>query len=226
MMERPRRSTARPDYKKLSDVVLPRAKRSDCGSKSKLYAVSVVERQPEHRRVKIHYMGYGVQHDEWRDEEEIIVLEDPSPRPFSLYMELGDRIKQGLNSGRKVSPIVRVDMIFDKVQFDGGLKQCGVLVRTLHGTERYRINHYRDLNSLLGRNWHIRGLNSNGDYCYVVLETVEFYLHKRQPLQEFFPAQGKPLCNPRDLGYMLTFSFVRGDGTPSDFGKNKEIFFE
>ena len=67
---------------------------------------------------------------------------------------------------------------------------------------------------VLGRNRHFRGLNSNGDYCYVVLETVEFYLHKRQPLQEFFPAQGKPLCNSRDLGYMLTFSFGRGDGHP------------
>ena len=71
----------------------------------------------------------------------------------------------------------------------------------------------------VGRNWHFRSLRLN--YCYIVLETVEFYLHKRQPLQEFVPAQGKPLCNPRDLGYMLTFSFVRGDGTPSDFGKNK-----
>ena len=91
-------------------------------------------------------MEYGFQHDKWRDEEEIIVLEDPSPRPFSLYMELGDRIKQGLNSGRKVSPVVRADMTFDKVQFDGGLKQCVVLVRTLRGTESYRINHYRDLN--------------------------------------------------------------------------------
>ena len=91
-------------------------------------------------------MEYGFQHDKWQDEEEIIVLEDPSPRPFSLYMELGDRIKQGLNSGRKVSPLVCADMTFDKVQFDGGLKQCVVLVRTLRGTESYRINHYRDLN--------------------------------------------------------------------------------
>ena len=49
------RSTARPDYNKLSDVVLPKAKRSDCGSK--LYAVSVVESQPECRKVKTHYVG-------------------------------------------------------------------------------------------------------------------------------------------------------------------------
>ena len=156
-MERPR-STARPDYRKLSDVVLPRAKRSDCGSK--IYAVSIVERQPKYTRVKIHCVGYGSQHNDLRDEEDIVVLEDPSPRPFSLYMKLGERIKQGLNSRRKVSPAVCVDMTFDKIQFDGGFKQCGVLVHTLHRTGRYTINLCRDLNSLLGRNRHFHGLNS------------------------------------------------------------------
>ena len=108
--------SARPNYRKLSDVVLPKAKRSDCGSK--IYAVSIVERQPEYRRVKILYMGYGSQHNELQDEEEILVLEDPSPRPFSLYMELGERIKQWRNSTSVTSC---VDRTFDKVQFDGGL---------------------------------------------------------------------------------------------------------
>ena len=130
-------------------------------------------------------MGYRSQHYEWRDEEERVVLEDPSPRPYSLYMELGDRIKQGLNSGRKVSPVVRVDMTFDKVQFDGVVSLFAHFVE-----HRYRINHCQDLNSLLGRNWHFHGLNSNGDFSYVMLETVEFYLHKHQPLQEFFPTEG------------------------------------
>ena len=35
-----------------------KSRRSDCGSKSKLYVVSVVERQPEHRRV-IRYTTWG-----------------------------------------------------------------------------------------------------------------------------------------------------------------------
>ena len=49
--------SARPDYRKLSDVVLPKAKRSDCGSK--IYAVSIVERQPEYDRTsdKVQFDG-------------------------------------------------------------------------------------------------------------------------------------------------------------------------
>ena len=34
--------------------------------------------------------------------------------------------------------------------------------------------------------WDFRGLNTNGDYGYVVLETVEFYLHSRWQFIECF----------------------------------------
>ena len=54
--------------------------------------------------------------------------------------------------------------------------------------DRYN-SHYRNLNVLLGKNWYFRGLNSQGDFCYVIKGTVEFYLHKRHPLQEFFPTE-------------------------------------
>ena len=46
--------------------------------------------------------------------------DDPVPRPFTLYTELRNKIKSALNS-RKESPVVRIDMPFDKLQFDGGL---------------------------------------------------------------------------------------------------------
>ena len=29
---------------------------------------------------------------------------------------------------------------------------------------------------------------------------------------------------PRELGYMLVFTFIRGDGVKQDFGKDKDIF--
>ena len=186
--------------------------------------------------MKVHYVGYGSQHDEWRDEADIVPLDvsdterdcDPVPRPFSLYSELRNKIKTALSSGRKESPVVRIDMPFDKLQFDGGLKQYGIFVRTFRGIDRYNIGHYRDLNVLLGKNWHFRGLNSQGDFCYVIKGTVEFYLHKRHPLQEFFPTEEgvETLRQTLDLGYMLTFNFVRGDGTPTDFGKDRVIFYE
>jgi len=107
------------------------------------------------------------------------------PRPFSLYFELRNKIKIVLNSGRKESPVIRIDMPFDKLQFDGGLKQYGTFVRTFRGIVRCNINHYGDLNVLLGKNWHFRGLNSQGDFCYCRVlsaqasSTARIFPHRR-----------------------------------------------
>ena len=72
----------------------------------------------------------------------------------------------------------------------------------------------------------IRGINPKGDFCYVILSTLEYYLHKREPLKEYFPSDGSDEFNlkVRDLGYMLVLVFVRGDGTREEFGNNSDIF--
>ena len=97
--------------------------------------------------------------DECSDPESPVLL------PFSLYFELGNAIKKPLNSGRKESPHVHIEMEFDKLQFTGGLKAYSTSSRTYRGIERYKITSYKNLDPLLGKNWHIRGLNSNGDFC-------------------------------------------------------------
>ena len=195
-----------------------------------LYAVEIVDYDGE-GRVKINYVGYSSCHDEWRDEAEIVPIE-PQPvensmetdnlyTPFSLYNELGSRIKSSLMSQRKESPTVRIELPFDKVLFEGELKACGKELRHFCGVQRYKITKYADLNPLLGQNWHLHGINSNGDFCYVILSTLEYYLHKCEPLKEYFPsASGSEnfILKPRDLGDMLTFIFVRGDGTREEFG--------
>ena len=120
-------------------------------------------------RVKIHYVGYSSSHDEWRDETEIVSI-DPQPSehlmetdcisngvmyaPFSLYNELGSRIKSSLISRRKESPTVRIELPFDKVLFEGGIKVCGTESRYYRGVQKYKIAKYADLNPLLGQNWH------------------------------------------------------------------------
>ena len=105
---------------------------------------------------------------------------------------------------------------------------CGTESMSKHyrGVQRYKITKYADLNPLLGNNWHFRGINPNGDFCYVILSTLEYYLHKREPLKEYFPSNGSKdfILKPRDLGYMLVFIFVRGDGTREEFGNNSDIF--
>ena len=115
-------------------------------------------------------------------------------------------------------------MCFDKLLYDGGLAKLGTWKRKFQGRDRYTIKKYSDLDSLLGANWHWRGLNAAGDFCYVILNTVEFYIYQRRCLKEFLPMPSSHTQVTRDLGYSVVFSFVRGDGTPHQFGKDKSIF--
>ena len=122
----------------------------------------------EHR-VKVHYVGFASKYDEWKDASELESLEtdevdeedseDGSSvtsyfQPYSLYKNLSVKIKQALSCGRKSSPTVRIVMPFDVIQFNGGLKLCGVPSKKVRGIQQYHIRHYCDLNFLLGRNWH------------------------------------------------------------------------
>lgn len=72
-------------------------------------------------------------------------------------------------------------MPFDRIEFDGGLRLCGKEKRCVHGVQRFSIIRFQDLNGLLGVNWHFRGINVNGDFCYVI---VEYYLYHRRPLKD------------------------------------------
>ena len=49
----------------------------------------------------------------------------------------------------------------------------------------YTISHFKNLEDLLGKQWHLRILNDKGDYCYVMLHTISFYLSKGQSIKEY-----------------------------------------
>ena len=150
-------------------------------------------------------------------------------QPFSLYRELTIKIKKALTCGTKNSPAARICLSFDIIQFNGGLKAVGVPSKIIGGIQYYRISHYHDLNPLLGRNWHFRGLNTNGDYGYVVMATVEFYVHKNKQLLEYYPDisdDGSLSQSTFDTGYSLTFCFVCAYGTMTTFGKDKGVFYD
>ena len=73
---------------------------------------------------------------------------------------------------------VRIDMPFNRLLFNGGLKQKAFHQGRSHGHDIYGIRQYSDLNSFLGEGWHMRALNERLDFCYVNLGTVKFYLHE------------------------------------------------
>ena len=217
------------DFKKLTTVELPKRRKLAKRDTDGLYDIEVLEKRDD--RVRIHYVGYSERYDEWRLESEIVVKNSTVqhdtdggramcvtvPYVFSLYRELALRIKQCLTSGRKSSPIVKIGMSFDKVQYDGGLKLYGQLKCNCRGNTVYTIQQYSDLDNLLGMNWHWRCLNEAGDFCFVNLSTVSFYLRKRRPLVELVPDS---LPNSfkdcvHDQGYTLVFSLVREDGVQS-----------
>ena len=101
-----------------------------------------------------------------------------------------------------------------------------LLDKFLETSKYYKIRHYRDLNHLLGACWHYRGLNTNGDYCYAMLETIEYFLRKGPSLVEYYPGNDSISCNSLDTGYAVCFCFVCNYGNAATFGKDKNIFFD
>ena len=132
--------------------------------------------------------------------------------PFHLHTELAYQIKLALHSSRRSDPSIRIELHFDYFLYVGGLQQAGKLLKkSYHGHDIYGIKKYHDLDAILGPGWHVRVLNRQMDFCYVILETVQFHLHHRQSVPDFRPDPQYTL----DGGYAVIFSFVRGDGVKS-----------
>ena len=55
----------------------------------------------------------------------------------------------------------------------------------------------------LGRELHLRVLNKEKDFCYAILETVQYYLHQRQPAEDAVDPERSV-----DGGSLLIFRFV------------------
>ena len=140
---RPRRPTTRPDYRSLADVKVPKRIRVSTRSRDnvnptagKLYRLRVLEEDEANAdHVKVRYIGYGSECDEWRSRKDIVHLNDEEsssssdesdgadlsqlPRkrikPFCLYEELASRVKSLLVSSKKADPVCRVNMGFDTI---------------------------------------------------------------------------------------------------------------
>ena len=84
---------------------------------------------------------------------------------------------------------MRIEVPFDKRVFDEGLRaKAREVDRAVQGNKQYSISSYDDLDDLLGKNWHVRGLNPAGDCCYPILNTIRFYLRRRRSLVEYTPS--------------------------------------
>ena len=183
-----------------------------------LYDIEVIEE--ERYKVKVHYIGYCSKYDEWIRKSEIAYKPTPTPAPqedLSLLSALACSIKQKLVPSRKIEdPAVRIQLPFDSSTFQL-MQQKG---KPLGKSRGHTVVNYSDLNELLGERWHIRITNINGDFSYVILSTVRFYLTQPRPLLEFDVHEQDgdepefiPFHTVQPLA--VVFQFVRGDGNRS-----------
>ena len=202
------RQGQRKDYKELADTKLPRVKRSSTKhDPDKLYAIEIMEE--EDNRVMVHYTGYSTKYDEWRNKEDIVEPTVASPeryKPLDVHELLAYAIKSSLVSGRDRDPAIRLEVPFDRLIFQGGMKLAGKLVRVVRGEEHYGIIQHKDLTPFLGEKWFIRGINAHLDFCAVLAETVTYHLHKKAPINDYLSSE------TINGGYVLIFKFVRFDG--------------
>lgn len=235
---RPKRSTFRPNYRDLCNLRLPRVSKQKIGvqrTDSKVYRLNVLEEDESSGLVKISYIGYGSEWDEWRSREDIIELTDGDgdevdnsgdcvtrpplqtfpKQPINLYEQLTTSIKSQLVSYRKRSPYCRICINFDCIYFEGLIQRGSVIPRTKYLKQQvYTVTKLSKLNDILGHRWYIRGLNSSGDFCYVKPNTVEFYLQHLSGKTDYqLLSNGTLSENTFGAGYNLVFTFVREDGT-------------
>ena len=130
------------NFRELSDIKLPRASRqSSKWNADELYTIEIIEERED--EVKIHYVGYSSKHDEWRNREEIVQLSTNQPeryRPFDFHDQLAYAIKSALVSHRDKDPAVRIEIPFDLLMFQGGLKKCRKVHRR---SKRWRALHHQ-----------------------------------------------------------------------------------
>ena len=238
MSARPKRLVSRPNYRQLANFKVPKTinkthRRDKNGSllDSTLYRLKILEEDEVKRRVKVRYIGYSDEYDEWRRIDEIVSIEDendsdlapsePSPTAsmkFCLFDELACRIKSLLFSSRKASPICSIVLSFDPLHFDS-LVIRGTKKETKGTKEIYSLSCLTKLDDLLGDRWYIRGINSVGDFCYVEPDSVRFYL-KFLKLKPDFQMKEDGTLAKHCFGVksQLVFQFIRSDGTSQQWG--------
>ena len=76
-------------------MTLPREKQHSTAKK--LYSIEVVATR--NTKVRIHYIGYSDQYDEWREANDLVPINQTSSnntkviKPYNLHIELGIKIK-------------------------------------------------------------------------------------------------------------------------------------
>ena len=132
------------NYKDFATFKIPASGRQRV-EKKELYPVEIIERNED--CVRVHYIGYKDDYDEWKDVTELESLEEDCEQlellsdkeqlleSYSLYKDLSIKIKKSLSCNRRSSPRIKIVMPFDVVMFNGGLKASGNAIKVIGGNQ-------------------------------------------------------------------------------------------
>ena len=134
----------------------------------------------------------------------------------TLYLE----IKRKLQSVRRDDPEVRLEIPIEEDVFDNLLGKLGNIV-TRRGKTVHQIRDNSILTELLGKRWAVRTKNEMGDFEAVQNGTLEYWLHRRLPLNDFVPVSGKFFPSKLEQDPLLVLTFVRDTGNLRQY---KEFF--
>ena len=183
----------------------------------------------ETKGVKVHYVGYGEEYDEWKPlsdqqtgdfpvakferlkQPDHATIKERSERfCIRLYLE----IKRNLHSQRKTDPNVRIQLAIEQDIFEQ-FNDVGVS----SDKNTRQILHNNELERFLGRRLDVRVRNNRGDFESVVEGSVRFWKHERPPMDDFFSTGGKFFPYKIEQEPLFIFTFVRETG-------NSRLYFE
>lgn len=72
------------NYKKLGDTKLPKVRPTK--TTEKLYELEILEEDTSTGKIKVHYIGYGSEDDEWREKEDIVDTGPPKPGKYIIAL--------------------------------------------------------------------------------------------------------------------------------------------
>ena len=62
------------NYKEVTNIEFCKVGTRKRPREEKLYQLEVIEKDRQNRRVKVHYVGYESEYDEWRDEKDVKII--------------------------------------------------------------------------------------------------------------------------------------------------------
>lgn len=124
-------------------------------------------------------------------------------------------------SSRKEDPDIRIELPLEQDVFEAGLGLSASIKRVERNKEVYRLHSCSELDNCLGAKWDERIMNQNGDFAYVLTNTVRFWLIRKAPITEYKLIGGKYFRSEIEDKMQLVFTFVRGDGNRFEYQSSR-----